>query len=134
MNWFGKLFLLASIVFCAAILWAVIGPFLSLNVSQYNGDWTETEYGYVSSEKVSESGRVCICPAYECETSFEATMIATDGFFLRQFRHVQDPIDQSYNRRSVYGVAACVEKQKGETLQYSLTEFKSTKSLYLTLN
>ncbi|WP_339952640.1 hypothetical protein [Yoonia sp. 2307UL14-13] len=68
----------------------VSDPYLA-EVSFFDGEWSETETGYIASTTAQNRGRVCACAAYECEGFVESTTIAQDGPFRRSYQIVRDP-------------------------------------------
>ena len=114
---------------CLAVgygLLSVLVHLFSLNVRVFEGSWEDREGGYSATLPIVSEPEICLCPAYECETGFEAATLAwRSPFGWREFVYFRDPA-QGPDRdrrpiRPVYRVEYCVTKRAGDALRILLT-------------
>jgi len=144
-NMFKKwLFLSVAAIFAYGFI-AVAVNVLRLNVSAFDGNWTETNGVYSTQIIALKRTEFCLCPAYECETGVEATMLAQPTIWgWRRFTAVFDPVQtdplpprpaymapRRFSPRSVRSGGNCTTKEKGEILALTLTPID--RYLFLTM-
>lgn len=87
--------MLVWILVGAAVLYLVIGLLiggLSYNVRAFDGTWTEEQGDFSTNLPVQETTEFCLCPAYVCETGFEAVLLAQPTFWgWRRFQYFTVP-------------------------------------------
>lgn len=114
----------------------LLGLYVTLsksNVSLYAGAWEQTTNGYATRVTVEKDTEFCMCPAYECATMVEATLLATQTFWgWRRFQYFSDPAYPNLDRpkhlekewpRPIYATGRqeyCLKKLQGEALLITL--------------
>ncbi len=109
--------------------------FMGYNVSVFEGEWVYRDGEYSASIPVDQDGEFCLCPAYECETMKEATLLAMPKVKGRrefiyfkdpQLKHPPRPKSMQPRRPmsvySAYRIEVCYEKAAGSTLDLTLQE------------
>lgn len=113
------------------------------NVSLYLGTWDKSEDVYSTSIAVEQETEFCLCPAYQCETMMEATLLASPTIWgWRHFLYFSDPGYPTPDRaeylekewpKSILtelGHEYCLSKSQGDTLVVTMKE----RGRYLRLN
>lgn len=127
--------------FCVVVAvscYFVISLYVSIsnsNVSTYVGNWEKVEGVYSTSITVEQDTEFCMCPAYECETMMEATLLAKPTIWgWRNFQYFDDPAYPTPDRpkhlerewpRPIYaegGKEYCLSKKQGDSLVVTLKE------------
>lgn len=127
-----------------SILGGLIGTFfltgvlinaLGLNVTFYDAIWSELDGIYSTTVAVGEDMEFCLCPAYVCESSTEAAMLARPTIWgWRNFQYFrapafpkteQSPRHKAENPKPIHALGEqeyCLMKREGDILSLTLSE------------
>lgn len=131
-----------SFFFSTCILGGLTGAFflngplvnaLGLNVRLHEGVWRELDGTYFATVAVKKDREFCLCPAYVCESSMEAALLAyPTAWGWRRFQWFRAPAfstseisAQRWSEKPVHALGRqeyCLNKKAGDTLYITLSE------------